>query len=265
MTAKLQLRTPRWTFCVFDHQGSLAQHNPATLLIMASATSKSQMAATSESPKPKASVQAIATLDAPASKAVAAVRPALLLALLAFRFRALVKDPVSELQIGLPIVAAIQVAYTVVCLPAAGSQQAKPAKKARPGERKKQESTGPNLVVVWFSSLARATPDQIEPEFPMLISYFRRRFCHSFSQPLPPEASTLPLSSSAPLFSTTSYIHSFARPTSPSSPFFPSSTQEASMAKPFSLSLAHTPRSTRPSVGCSAQCSARGSGLCRFR
>jgi len=65
----------------------------------------------------------------------------------------LVKNPVPELQIGLPIVAAIQVAYAVVCLPAAGSQQAKPARKTRPGERKKQESTGPNLVVTSVLSL----------------------------------------------------------------------------------------------------------------
>jgi hypothetical protein len=130
------------------------------LPIMASSTSKTQVVSASESPKPKASVQAIATLDTTASKAVAAVRPALLLAFLAFRFRALVKNPGSELQIGLPIVAAIQVVYAVVCLPAAGSQQAKPARKTRPGERKKQESTGPNLVVVRLPFFATSTPDR---------------------------------------------------------------------------------------------------------
>jgi hypothetical protein len=115
---------------------------------MASAVPKGQLAAASESPKPKPTVQAVATLDTTASKFLSSARPALLLALLAGRFRAFVEDPVSELQAGLVVLGVLQVTYAVVCLPAAGSQQAKPARKQRPGERRKHESSGPNLIVV---------------------------------------------------------------------------------------------------------------------
>lgn len=115
---------------------------------MASAVPKGQLAAASESPKPTPTVQAIATLDTTASKLLSSARPALLLALLAGRFHAFVEDPVSELQAGLVVLGVLQVTYAVVCLPAAGSQQAKPARKQRPGERKKHDSSGPNLIVV---------------------------------------------------------------------------------------------------------------------
>lgn len=115
---------------------------------MASAAPKGQLAAASESPKPKPTVQAIATLDTTASKLLSSARPALLLALLAGRFHAFVEDPVSELQAGLVILGVLQVTYAVVCLPAAGSHQAKPARKQRPGERRKHDSSGPNLIVV---------------------------------------------------------------------------------------------------------------------
>lgn len=62
--------------------------------------------------------------------------PALLAAVYAVRFPALVADPVPAMASTLPVVAALQVAYAVLCLPAAGSP-AKPAAKSRPGEKKK--------------------------------------------------------------------------------------------------------------------------------
>lgn len=114
---------------------------------MSSVSGKGQLAAGSDSPKPKVSVQAVAIRDTPASKALSTLRPGLLLALLAARFSAVVADPVAELQIGLAVVAALQITYAVVCLPPAGSQNAKPTRKPRPGERKKQDA-GPNLIVV---------------------------------------------------------------------------------------------------------------------
>lgn len=115
---------------------------------MASAPAKGQSPAVSDSPKPKPAVQAIATLDTTASKVLSTLRPALLLALLAGRFCAFVEDPVSELQTGLIGLAVFQVAYAVICLPPAGSQPGKSTKKPRPGERKKHDSSGPNLIVV---------------------------------------------------------------------------------------------------------------------
>lgn len=115
---------------------------------MASATPKGQLPAAVEAPKPTPLVQAISTHDTSASRLLASARPALLLALLAFRFPDFVEDPVSDLQFGLGAVALLQVTYAVVCLPAAGSQSAKPTKKPRPGERKRHDGSGPNLIVV---------------------------------------------------------------------------------------------------------------------
>ncbi|KFA74624.1 hypothetical protein S40288_05815 [Stachybotrys chartarum IBT 40288] len=102
---------------------------------------------------PAAALQPIALLDNPASKPLAAARPAALLALLALGFRPLVADPAWALRAALPVVAAVQAAYAVVCLPAAGSQHAKPAKKPRPGEKKRAEYTGPNSIVAAVLSL----------------------------------------------------------------------------------------------------------------
>lgn len=92
-------------------------------------------------------VQIIASLQA---QVVRHLQPALLLSLFLARFGALVADPVSAMSSSLPVVAAIQVTYAVVCLPAVGSHVAKPVKKARPGEKKKVglENTGPNIAVV---------------------------------------------------------------------------------------------------------------------
>ncbi|KAI0134550.1 GPI biosynthesis protein family Pig-F [Xylariales sp. AK1849] len=86
----------------------------------------------------------------PTSQAQAArhVHPVLLLSFFLIRFNALVRDPVSTMWSSLPAILAIQVAYAVLSLPAAGSS-AKPAKKLRPGEKKKSsaESAGPNIAV----------------------------------------------------------------------------------------------------------------------
>lgn len=90
----------------------------------------------------------VALLDTPAASAVAHARPAVYLALLALRFGALVRDPVSELQNSLPVIAVGQLAYAVCCLPVAGAPQNKSSRKSRPGERKRNEASGPRPLVV---------------------------------------------------------------------------------------------------------------------
>ncbi|TRX97245.1 hypothetical protein FHL15_002039 [Xylaria flabelliformis] len=102
--------------------------------------------------KPKetdAPMQAVRTIPSPEAQALRHAHPAVLLALFAIRFRALVADPVSTMQSSLPVILALQAAYTVTCLPAAGSQGAKTFRKLRPGEKKKtgSETAGPNLAV----------------------------------------------------------------------------------------------------------------------
>lgn len=116
---------------------------------MSTATPAKQPAA----PEPKGRVvpSPVAIHDTPAANAVSFGRPALLGALLLLRFGALVRDPVSALQTALPVVAVIQAAYLVLCVPVAGSPAVKAAKKARPGEKKRSEAGTPNPIVVRFS------------------------------------------------------------------------------------------------------------------
>jgi uncharacterized spore protein YtfJ len=85
------------------------------------------------------------------------------------RFRALVADPVSMMTTTLPLTAALQVAYAVLCLPVAGSQGGAGGArktKARPGENvvKKRgggggagEGAGPSAIVVCFNVLRNAS------------------------------------------------------------------------------------------------------------
>lgn len=93
-------------------------------------------------------MQPVQCLPTPAARAGRVLHPALLSGLFVYQFGALVEDPARTLQDSLPLVALIQVAYVLVCLPVAGSQDSKAAKKPRPGEKKKQENTGPNPFVV---------------------------------------------------------------------------------------------------------------------
>jgi hypothetical protein len=45
-------------------------------------------------------------------------------------------------------VAIVQVVYAIVCLPVAGSQLGKAPKKAKLGDKKKADTSGPNAVTV---------------------------------------------------------------------------------------------------------------------
>lgn len=116
-------------------------------ITMSSALAKGSLAQATDS-KPKTTIAAVPTFDNALSKGVSFGRAAVLLGLLAARFNDLVAEPVLTLQSALPVVAVIQVAYVVLCLPAAGSQQAKSTKKSRPGEKKKPEASGTSSVVV---------------------------------------------------------------------------------------------------------------------
>lgn len=101
--------------------------------------------------------RAIPTLPSSLAQAIRHVHPIILLSLFYLRFGALVRDPVPTLLNSLPAVAALQVAYTVICLPAAGSSAAvQPAKKFRPGEKRKPVADGkaPNITSVCSHLLA---------------------------------------------------------------------------------------------------------------
>ncbi|KAG6008709.1 hypothetical protein E4U21_004065 [Claviceps maximensis] len=91
----------------------------------------------------KPAIPPVPLLDTPLSKSLAILRPILLLALLVARFNELVSDPVSALQYALPLVAGLQIAYVVVCLPVAGFQT---SKKVRPGDNSRKRAVGGNAV-----------------------------------------------------------------------------------------------------------------------
>ncbi|RYP90709.1 hypothetical protein DL770_003174 [Monosporascus sp. CRB-9-2] len=99
--------------------------------------------------------QPIRVLGTPQAQALRHTHPVLLLSLFALRFKALVADPVPTMYNSLPVLVAIQTAYAIICLPAAGSQGAKPARKPRPGEKKKpgSDASGPNITVTTLVAL----------------------------------------------------------------------------------------------------------------
>ncbi|KAI1081259.1 GPI biosynthesis protein family Pig-F-domain-containing protein [Whalleya microplaca] len=116
---------------------------------------KANAGQTSKAKDDDAPTQAIRTVASPQAQVLKHVHPLLLSSLFLARFNALVADPVLALSNSLPVVLAIQAAYTIVCLPAAGAQNIKPAKKTRPGEKKKPgfEGAGPNIAVTTLVAL----------------------------------------------------------------------------------------------------------------
>ncbi|KAK4217174.1 glycosylphophatidylinositol anchor phosphoethanolamine transferase [Rhypophila decipiens] len=79
--------------------------------------------------------QPISLRQTPLAQSARHVFPALLATGFLVRFNALVADPVSTMKTALAVVVALQLAYAVICLPVVGSQQGKPARKPRPGEK----------------------------------------------------------------------------------------------------------------------------------
>ena len=106
-------------------------------------------------PQSHAQLQPTQVLPTQAAQTARHALPALQAAIFLFRFKSLVADPVSTMWSTLPVVAAIQAAYALVCLPVAGSSR--PSRRPRPGEKKK-DSGGPNVIVVCPSLSLKQTP-----------------------------------------------------------------------------------------------------------
>ncbi|KAI6092248.1 GPI biosynthesis protein family Pig-F-domain-containing protein [Hypoxylon rubiginosum] len=122
---------------------------------MSAPIGKATASQTSKTKEGETSTQAVRTIASSQAQIVKHVHSVLLLSSFFMRFNALVADPVSTMSNSVPIVAAIQAVYAIVCLPAVGSHVAKPAKKLRPGEKRKSgsESTGPNVAVTTLVAL----------------------------------------------------------------------------------------------------------------
>ncbi|KAK3947515.1 GPI biosynthesis protein family Pig-F-domain-containing protein [Pseudoneurospora amorphoporcata] len=82
-----------------------------------------------------------------AAQTVRHALPAALTALYLLRFDALVADPVPVMRNALPVVAALQMTYALLCLPAAGEPASKSNRKPRPGEKKKGGDIGSSTII----------------------------------------------------------------------------------------------------------------------
>lgn len=74
-----------------------------------------------QAPAPKPSAPPVNILPSQAARIYSIAHPAILLSLFSVRFPKLVADPVDALLGDLPLLATLQVAYVMVCLPPAGS------------------------------------------------------------------------------------------------------------------------------------------------
>jgi phosphatidylinositol glycan class F len=83
------------------------------------------------------------------ARIVSQAHPVLLLSAYYIRFPALVADPVSTLLNSLLPLAAIQIVYAFICLPAVGTTS-KPVKKAKSGEKKKTPEASSAKALVYL-------------------------------------------------------------------------------------------------------------------
>lgn len=111
-------------------------------------TKGSSSAVTSDTKSAIGPLQPVPILDTPLARGIAFGRPAILLGLFAAGINSLVDDPVSTLLTSLPVVAAVQIGYAVVAVPPAGPEQAQASRKARPGEKKKNDLNIKSSVIV---------------------------------------------------------------------------------------------------------------------
>lgn len=145
---------------------------------MSSPAGKAKASDTSKPKDGETPTQAVRIMESSQAQVVRHLHPVLLASLFLARFSTLVADPVSTMSSAIPVVVVVQVTYAITCLPAAGSQIAKPAKKLRPGEKKKpgSEGTGPNIAVVCIPSscffCSRLTMFSDDPCCSDIISYF---------------------------------------------------------------------------------------------
>ncbi|KAH6636767.1 GPI biosynthesis protein family Pig-F-domain-containing protein [Chaetomium tenue] len=133
-----------------------------TLAKGAAAQAQAQAAFSKTAPVfPATTLRPVQIRSTPLAQTARHALPALLAVLFGARFRALVADPVSAMATALPLVAALQVTYAVLCLPAPGSTQgggggARKAQKPRPGEsikRRSADAGAPNAVATSLLSL----------------------------------------------------------------------------------------------------------------
>jgi phosphatidylinositol glycan class F len=105
--------------------------------------------------KPISSPGPISILDTDAAKLYTHIHPILLLSVYAYKFKAIVADPVPALTNTLIWLLALQVAYAAMCLPPMGGGTATaPTEKKKPGEKKKRTGTV-KFESVWPKVLVR--------------------------------------------------------------------------------------------------------------
>jgi hypothetical protein len=126
-----------------------------------------------QSPVEKPSAPPVNILPSPASRIYSFAHPALLLALGATRFEALVADPTKELLATLPWLTLLQVFYVILCLPPAGSTPTEtgaspadsktsprtsgPGGATRHGKHGKRKQHANSWACIWSRSLVRDT------------------------------------------------------------------------------------------------------------
>jgi phosphatidylinositol glycan class F len=135
------------SFTVFG-ASPVAANMASKITIDASATSK---------PTPSTAAP-IESLQNDAARLYTHVHPVVILSLYAYKFQAIVADPVPALLGILAPLAVLQIAYVAVCLPPTG--ETPKVKKSKPGEKKKHTpgvlETGVNgKIVVCWSLFAR--------------------------------------------------------------------------------------------------------------
>ena len=121
---------------------------------MSTPSNKTNNAQTTKATEPsETSIQPVSILSAPIAQTIRHVHPVVLVAVFSLGFKALVADPVTTMGTSIPVIAVIQTAYSVSCLPPVGGTVA--PKKLRPGEKKKPstEATSSSKVVVSLLAL----------------------------------------------------------------------------------------------------------------
>lgn len=170
---ELQL-TPFREEAIFPFRIAVPLLSPMPLIdpvTMSAPAGKAGSAAGDDKPSEETVCRAMATHASPLAQAVRHVHPAVLVASFYAGFGELVRDPVAAMAVSLPAVVVLQVAYAVLCLPAAGSP-AKSTKKPRPGEKRKPgaDAAGPSLLSV--SPLSAPPGEQTDHQPPCLQTVF---------------------------------------------------------------------------------------------
>ncbi|KAK3328020.1 GPI biosynthesis protein family Pig-F-domain-containing protein [Cercophora scortea] len=140
------------------------------------AVAQAQAASKGKDASLSTTLQPVQVRQTAVAQTVRHVFPALVAAVFFFQFGHLVADPVKAMQRSLPVVAALQIGYALLCLPVAGSPAPKLARKVRPGEKKKpsESSVGQNGYVTALLSLLLAV--LIAPFFHVTMILFGAPF-----------------------------------------------------------------------------------------